>query len=194
MRTIRALLCVGAMAAFAASPRLEATTVKHFDLTGMTSSAERVFRGTVTEVRAGTVKVGGGELTTVIYRIRVKEAFKGEFATFKDVTYADVEMLGDIKARAGKEGVKHFSIFRDIPQLEQNKDYLLFLTAESRVALSSPVGLAQGCFEIDTSIPSEPTANGVNNAGLAADLGRGAVPYAEIASRVRSLISGQGVK
>jgi hypothetical protein len=194
MRTIKALLCVGVMCAFAASPRVEATTVKHFDLTGMTSSAARVFRGTVTDVRAGTVKVGGGELTTIIYRIRVTEPFKGEFATFKDVTYADVEMLGDIKARSGTANVKHFSIFRDIPQLELNKDYLLFLTAESSVALSSPVGLAQGCFEIDTSIPSEPTANGVNNAGLAADLNRGAVPYANIAARVRALISGQGVK
>jgi hypothetical protein len=194
MRLIRALLCAGLIAALATPPDVEATTVKHFDLTKMTSSAARVFRGTVTDVRAGTVKVGGGELATTIYRIRVSETFKGEFATFKDVTYADVEVVGDIKARSGAANVKHFSLFRDIPKLEVNKDYLLFLTAESSVALSSPVGLAQGCFEIDTSIPSEPTANGVNNAGLAADLSRGAVPYANIAARVRALISGQGVK
>jgi len=195
MRLISAILCAGLLAApFATIPRAEATTVKHFDLGTMTSSAARVFRGTVVDVRAGTVKVGGGELATTIYRIRVTETFKGDFATFKDVTYADVEMVGDIKARAEAGGVRHFSIFRDIPRLERDKSYLLFLTAESGVALSSPVGLAQGCFEIDTSIPSEPTANGVNNAGLAADLNRGAVPYADIAARVRALISGQGVK
>lgn len=195
MRLIRALLCAGLIAApFANTPRVEATTVKHFDLSQMTSSAARVFRGTVTDVRAGTVKVGGGELATTIYRIRITETFKGEFATFKDVTYADVEMVGDIKARSGPANVKHFSIFRDIPRLERDKDYLLFMTAESSVALSSPVGLAQGCFEIDTSIPSEPTANRVNNAGLAADMNRGAVPYADIAARVRALISGRGVK
>jgi hypothetical protein len=182
------------IAALATPPRVEATSVKHFDLAKMTSSAGRVFRGTVTDVRAGTVKVGGGELATTIYRIRVTETFKGEFATFKDVTYADVEMVGDIKARSGAANVKHFSIFRDIPRLERNKDYLLFLTTESSVALSSPVGLAQGAFEIDTSIPSEPTANGLNNAGLAADLDRGAVPYSAIATRVRALISGKGVK
>jgi hypothetical protein len=194
MRMIRALLCAGLIAALATTPRVEATTVKHFDLAKMTSSAARVFRGTVVDVRAGTVKVGGGELATTIYRIRVSETFKGDFATFKDVTYADVEMIGDIKARSGQANVRHFSIFRDIPRLERDKDYLLFLTAESSVALSSPVGLAQGAFEIDTSIPSEPTANGVNNAGLAADLSRGAVPYADIAARVRALITGQGVK
>ena len=195
MRLMRALLCAGLIAApFATPPRVEATTVKHFDLSKMTSSAARVFRGTVTDVRAGTVKVGGGELATTIYRIRVTEAFKGDFATFKDVTYADVEMVGGIKAKSGAANVKHLSMFRDIPRLEVNKDYLLFLTAESSVALSSPVGLAQGCFEIDTSIPTEPTANGLNNAGLAADLSRGAVPYADIAARVRALITGQGVK
>lgn len=195
MRFIRTILCAGLIAApFAITPRVEATTVKHFDLSQMTSSAARVFRGTVTDVRAGTVKVGGGELATTIYRIRVSETFKGEFATFKDVTYADVEMVGDIKARTGAANVKHFSIFRDVPRLERDKDYLLFLTAESSVALSSPVGLAQGCFEIDTSIPSEPTANRVNNAGLAADMNRGAVPYADIAARVRALVSGKGVK
>lgn len=194
MRLIRALLCAGLIAALASPSRVAATTVKHFDLPSMTSSAARVFRGTVTDVRGGTVKVGGGELATTIYRIRVTETFKGDFGTFKGVTYADVEMVGDIKGRSQAANVKHFSIFRDIPRLERNKDYLLFLTAESSVALSSPVGLAQGCFEIDTSIPSEPTANGVNNAGLAADLNRGAVPYADLAARVRALISGKGVK
>ena len=195
MKLIRALLCAGLIAApFATPTRVEATTVKHFDLSKMTSSAARVFRGTVTDVRAGTVKVGGGELATTIYRIRISETFKGEFATAKDVTYADVEMVGGIKARSGAAGVKHLSLFRDIPRLESGKDYLLFLTAESSVALSSPVGLAQGCFEIDTSIPSEPTANRVNNAGLAADMSRGAVPYADIAARVRALVSGKGVK
>ena len=195
MRLFRTLLCAGLIAApFATPTRVEATTVKHFDLSKMTSSAARVFRGTVTDVRAGTVKVGGGELATTIYRIRISETFKGEFATAKDVTYADVEMVGGIKARSGAAGVKHLSLFRDIPRLESGKDYLLFLTAESSVALSSPVGLAQGCFEIDTSIPSEPTANRVNNAGLAADMSRGAVPYADIAARVRALVSGKGVK
>jgi hypothetical protein len=30
----------------------------------------------------------------------VTESFKGEFATAKDVTYADVEMIGGIKAKS----------------------------------------------------------------------------------------------
>ena len=192
MRLISAAFCAGLIAvSFATLPRADATTVKHFDLPRMTTSAARVFRGTVTDVRPGTVNVGGGQLATTIYRIRVTEAFKGEFATFKGITYADVEMVGGMKAGSATNGARHFQVFRDMPRLVQGQDYLLFLTAESSIALSSPVGLAQGLFEIDTSIPSEPTANRLNNAGLTADLARGPLPYSDIAARVRTLIGAQ---
>jgi hypothetical protein len=195
MRLISVAFCAGLIAASLATvPRADATTVKHFDLTRMTSSAARVFRGTVTDVRPGMVKVGGGQLATTIYRIQVTESFKGEFATFKDITYADVEMIGSIKADSDRNGVRHFSAFRDMPRLVRGQEYLLFLTAESSIALSSPVGLAQGLFEIDTSIASEPTANLTNNAGLVAGRAAGPVPYADLAERLRTLISGKGEK
>ena len=192
MRLLSFAFCAGLIAASLATiPRADATTVKHFDLPKMTSSAARVFRGTVTDIRPGTVRVGGGELATTIYRIRVIETFKGEFATFKDVTYADVEMIGGIKANTESSGVRHFAAFRDMPRLERGRDYLLFFTAESSIALSSPVGLAQGLFEIDTTIPSEPTANRMNNAGLSADIAKGPLPYADLAARVRSIVAAQ---
>jgi hypothetical protein len=193
MRLTSLALCAGFIAAsLAGAPCADATTVKHFDLGGMTASAARVFRGTVTDVRAGTVSVGGGQLATTVYRIRVTEVFKGEFATVKDITYAEVEMVGSPKTEAERSGVRHFSVFRDMPRLERGRDYLLFLTAESSIALSSPVGLAQGCFDIDTSIPSQPTANRVNNAGLAADIGKGPLAYEALAARVRAIVATQG--
>src|SRR6185295_14821210 len=166
MRLISASFCAGLIAvSLACIPRADATTVKHVELPDLASSAARVFRGTVTDVRAGSVKVGGGELATTIYRIRVTESFKGQFSTVKNVTYADVEMIGSPKAEKEKNGLRHFAIFRDMPQMELHKEYLLFLTAQGKSSLTSPVGLAQGLFEIDTSIPSQPTANGLNNAG-----------------------------
>ena len=109
MRLAGAAILAGLMVA-SSFPAAVATTVKHVDLPRMASSAARVFRGTVTDVRAGTVRVGGGELATTIYRIRVTETFKGEFATFKDITYADVEMFGGVKAKAERNGVRHFSV------------------------------------------------------------------------------------
>jgi hypothetical protein len=192
MRLLNVAFCAGLIAAsLATTPGADATTVKHFDLGRMTASAARVFRGTVTDVRAGTVSVGGGQLATTIYRIQVTETFKGEFATVKDITYADVEMIGSAKADSQRSGVRHFSAFRDMPRLERGREYLLFLTAESSIALSSPVGLAQGLFEIDTSIPSQPTANRMNNAGLVADVAKGPLPYADLAARVRMIIAAQ---
>ena len=191
MRLLSSALCAGLLAAFAPQGA-QATTVKHLDLPHMASSAARVFRGTVTDVRPGVIKVGGGELATIVYRIRVTESFKGDFATFKDVMYADVEMFGGIKARSKRDGLQHFSAFGDMPVLERGREYLLFLTAESSIALSSPVGLAQGLFEIDTSLPSEPTANRMSNAGLAADIEKVPIPYSQLAERVRRIISGQG--
>jgi len=191
MRLITTAFCAGLAAVLLAGPRAEATTVKHFDLGHLTASASRVFRGTVTDVRPGTVKVGGGELATTIYRIRVTESFKGDFATFKNITYADVEMIGGIKAETDSNGVRHFAAFRDMPRLQRGREYLLFLTAESSIALSSPVGLAQGLFEIDTALPSEPTANRLNNAGLMADVTKGPLPYDQLAARVRAFVATQ---
>jgi len=192
MRLLSVALMAGLITALvASSPRANATTVKHFDLPRMTASAARVFRGTVTNVRAGSVTVGGGKLATTIYRIRVTETFKGDFATFKGITYADVEMIGNIKAEKDRNGVRHFSAFRDMPNLEEGGEYMLFLTAESSIALSSPVGLAQGCFDIDTSLPGEPTANRMNNLGLAADISKGSLPYADLANRVRAIVATQ---
>jgi hypothetical protein len=183
--------CVGVIAAsFAAMPRGSATTVKHFDLQQITASAARVFRGTVVDVRPGTVNVGGGQLATTVYRIRVTESFKGTFPTAKGIKYVEVTMIGSLKANVDRAGVRHFSIFRDMPRLERGRDFLLFLTAESNVALSSPVGLAQGCFDIDTSVPGEPTANRVGNAGLAAGV-KGPLPYADLAGRVRAIVAAQ---
>ena len=195
MRLISAAFCAGLLAVLvSAIPRADATTVKHLDLGHLASSANRVFRGTVTDVRPGLVKVGGGQLATTIYRIKVVESFKGDFATFKDITYADVEFIGSLKTESDKNGKRHFSVFRDMPRLERGRDYLLFLTAESSIALSSPVGLAQGLFDIDTSVPSEPTANRLSNRGLAADIQKGPLPYAQLAERVRAAVAAGGTK
>lgn len=187
----RATLFVVLLAAmFAAAPRARATSVKHFDLDRMTASAARVFRGTVTDIRPGTVRIGGADLATTTYRLRVVESFKGTFATVKGVAYAEITMIGSPKAEVARPGARHISLFRDVPRLERGRDYLLFLTAESRVALSSPVGLAQGCFDIDTASPTQATANRNGNVGLAAGI-KGPVPYDDLARRVRSIVAAQ---
>jgi hypothetical protein len=191
MNSRRAAVCAALAAAMlTAMPRGEATTVKHFDLDGMTASAARVFRGTVIDIRPGTVHVGGAQLATTTYRLRVVETFKGNFPTVKGITYAEVTMIGSIKAEVESNGVRRLSMFRDVPRLERGRDYLLFLTAESRVALSSPIGLGQGCFDIDTASRGQLTANRAGNRGLAPGL-KGPVPYDDLARRVRTIVAAQ---
>jgi hypothetical protein len=192
MNRQRGAVCAVLFAALcAATPLGHATTVKHFDLDRMTASAARVFRGTVTDVRPGTVFVGGANLPTTTYRFRVVETFKGAFPITKGgVTYAEVTMIGSIKGDSDSGGLRHLSIFRDVPRLERGRDYLLFLTAESRIALSSPVGLAQGCFDIDTMSPGQPTANRTGNLGLMAGV-KGPLPYRQLAARVRDVVAAQ---
>ncbi len=192
MKSRGAAVCAALAAVmWTAVPLGEATTVKHFDLDGMTASAARVFRGTVTDIRPGTVLVGGAQLATTTYRLRVVETFKGAFPTTKGkITYAEVTMIGSIKGDVDRGGARHVSIFRDVPRLERGRDYLLFLTAESRVALSSPVGLAQGCFDIDTSSPGQLTLNRAGNAGLIPGV-KGALPYDDLARRVRAIVAAQ---
>ena len=156
MRLFSVAFCAGLIAAsLATTPCADATTVKHFDLGGMTASAARVFRGTVIDVRAGTVNVGGGQLATTIYRIRVTETFKGKFPTVKDITYAEVEMIGSVKADATAE--------RRTPLLSSSATCLAW-SAGRIICSSSPPRVASRsrarsawrkvCFEIDTSIPS----------------------------------------
>ena len=192
MNSRRAAVCAASIAAvFTAMPVGHATTVKHFDLDRMTASAARVFRGTVTDIQPGTVFVGGAQLATTTYRFRVIEAFKGSFQTTKgNVSYAEITMIGTHKVDTDRGGARHFSAFRDVPRLERGRDYLLFITAESRVALSSPVGLAQGTFDIDTSTPAQLTSNRTGNAGLIAGV-KGPVPYDKLAARVRSIVASQ---
>jgi hypothetical protein len=192
MNLRRAAVCAGmAVAMFTATPLGRATSVKHFDLDQMTSSAARVFRGTVVGIAPGHVVVGGGQLATTTYRLRVVEVFKGTFSITKgNVTYAEVTMVGTHKVESDRGGARHFSHFRDVPRLDVGRDYLLFLTAESRVALSSPVGLAQGCFDIDTSTSAQMTANRAGNVGLAAGV-KGPVPYNDLATRVRAIVAAQ---
>ena len=88
-----------------ATEQLSASTVVRFmNLEQMCRSAGRIFRGTVVGVTEGTVQVGGGQLATVVYRIRVDEAFKGTFEQIKGERIATLQMVRPIQARHPRVG------------------------------------------------------------------------------------------
>jgi hypothetical protein len=176
---------------------LSATTVLQMNLEQMVDRAEKIFRGTVMDIREGTVQVGGGELPVVTYRIRVDESFKGTFQTVKGLQVAEIKMLGKLKVQAGSP-VRAGSILPELPRLQVGQDYLLLTTAPSSVGLSTTIGLGQGRFELQGKPGQEQALNGNRNLGLfygmestakSAAQPEGPVSYSALANLIRDIVS-----
>lgn len=179
----------------ASGSSLSATNVLQMNLQEMVSRADRIFRGTVLDVREGTVTAGGGELPVVTYRIRVDEALKGTFEEVKGVQIAEVRMLGKVKPGNSSE-VRTFGPLSDLPRLAVGQEYLLLVTPRSSVGLSTTVGLGQGLFSVQGKPGQETAVNTNQNLGLFRGMGgptrsalpaEGPIPYDNLAALIRNL-------
>lgn len=185
-----ALAALGLLLPAAAST----TTLVHLNLKDLAKRADRIFRGTVVAVDTGTVRAGGGELPTIVYRLRVDEAFKGQFEESKGRSFVEVRMVG-AKGTVDSEGARRLSVLRDVPELKMGRDYVLFTTRPSSVGLSTTVGLGQGAFTISGAGKQEQAVNGFANRGLSQGLdpsllpGAGPVPYARLAQAIRAVLN-----
>lgn len=177
---------------------LAATTVLQMNLEQMVDRADKIFRGTVMDIREGTIQVGGGELPVVTYRLRVDESFKGTFTEVKGIRVAEVKMLGKLKPQSTSP-VRSGSIIPELPRLQVGQDYLLLTTAPSAVGLSTTIGLGQGRFELQGKPGQEVAVNDNRNLGLFRDMDtgdaksaaqpEGPVPYATLATIIRDIVS-----
>ncbi|MGB7070608.1 MAG: hypothetical protein WBD22_14030 [Pyrinomonadaceae bacterium] len=156
-------------------------SLQRFSLSEMIDRSGRIFRGTVLDFEAGTVRAGGGELPTVTYRFSVDEAFKGEFSDKEGTKYTEITMLGNLKDAPNASGPKKLSALPKLPALEVGSDYLMLMTPQSDIGLSAPVGLGQGAFVVYLQDKQEMARNEFNNAGLF----DGAVKYSELAAQIR---------
>ena len=181
----------------ASAPAADATTVTQMNLADLAGRAGRIFRGTVVAVDEGTVAAGGGEVPTVIYRLRVTDALKGAYVTEGARRFAEVRMVGRVKHDDTVGKPRRVSPLGALPALEMGREYLLFTTTPSRVGLSTTVGLGQGAFRILGEGEEAAAVNAFANAGLfdrmadprASRLsGAGPVPYADLASSIRALV------
>lgn len=164
-----------------AVPSAYATMVLKMDLANLVDRADKVFRGTVVDVTEGTVQLGGGELPTVTYRVKVDEAFKGEYLAKGDESYAEITMIAPIK-RAPDGDIVAFSKLPALPQLQKGQDYLLMANAPNHLGLSTTIGLGQGAFKVFFVEKTEMAANELNNLGLY----DGPVAYADLADDIRA--------
>jgi hypothetical protein len=182
----------------------QASTVMQLNLGEMVQRADRIYRGTVLTVRTGTVEAGGGQLPIAIYRLRVDEAFRGEFPEVKGLRIAEIRTLGKLApARSG--ALRSAVVLPQMPTLETGGTYLVLTTRPSAIGLSTTVGLGQGCFRIVQVGKEEQAINEANNSGLlrdmpapaaraaartaAASADTGAIAYADLAGRIRGLMA-----
>ncbi len=179
------LTVLAVLALLAAAPALDAAMVKKLSFGELANHAEHIFRGTVIDVEQSSITLGGGELPVTIYRLKVDEAFKGDFGSGKDAAVMEVRMLGSIKDQPVTVGpYQRVSTLPDVPRLVRGHDYVLFTTAPSAIGLSTTVGLGQGSFRVFSQDHQEMVANELDNAGIFA----GPVTYAALADAIHGAV------
>lgn len=170
-----------------------ATTLLHMNLKDLADRSDRVFRGTVVSVKAGSVEAGGRQLPIVIYRLRVDEAFKGSFPDGKHAGLVEIRMIG-LSKPSTQGTVRRFGVLDDVPRLQAGETYVLFTTRPGSAGLSTTVGLGQGAFRLIGGGKQEEAVNAFDNVGLDRGLrslalpSRGPTSYAQFASAIRSVI------
>lgn len=169
-----------------ASMTASAALVMQMGLSDLVGNADKVYRGTVLTKEPGTVFAGGGELSTVVYTIRVDDALKGDFGSGKDAAVIELTMLGNLKADISSGNAKRLTVLDMNPDLNVGNDYVLFTTAKSSAGLSTTVGLDQGLFRIfNNADGGDMTANGLGNQGIF----DGPVSYEELKTAIFAVIN-----
>jgi len=151
------------------------------NLGDMAKQADRILAGRILSVREASVLGGGGSIPVMEYTMSVSHVLKGQ---------ADSQIvIRHFRVSGGTFLLGNGSMGRiELPIYRTNEDLILFLTADSSLGLSSPVGLIQGVFQIKKDKQGLPAsvANALNNAGLLKGI------KSNQTHRLRSMPSGQG--
>jgi len=191
IRRLPAMVALLLAAAVASS--VPATTMLQLNLEDLVVRAERIYRGTVVKIEPGSKQIGGGEIPTLTYTIRVDEAFKGSFEVRKGRQMEILTTLGkQPPVTVGKS--RRLVSLLGMPQMEVGGTYLLFATARSAVGLSAPVGLGQGCFRVHPKNGGETAENEFANTGLFRGMevagleAEAPIPYDRLAAEIQTAL------
>jgi hypothetical protein len=139
---------------------VEGTSIVKMNLSEMVNRSGRIIVGTCIAIEEKTVQSqNGGEISYTNYTFSVAKSIKGDAG-------ATMEVRQFLYPSANSSGRVHTKIV-GMPTYELNHEYLLILTAESKLGLSAPVGLPQGYFKVSNAkTGGKEVVNGMNNAGL----------------------------
>jgi len=128
----------------------------------ITKQSGRIVEVVVLSAAEGSVVGPGGKRVPVMeYTLSVSASLKGK--TDATIVVRHIRFPGLSIAAGGGSGVPS-----GFPTYKVREHLVLFLTEESQIGLSSPVGLMQGVFHIQDNEDGKPVyvVNGINNAGL----------------------------
>ncbi len=132
--------------------QLGATTVQTVNLFEMVRLADRVFWGKCLKMKTKLDGATGFLVTAYTFEVRegIKGVNAGETVVFRQIS----------------QGPKGFGI-PGLPQYHKGQEALLFLHADSRIGLTSPVGLSQGVFQVEKVQDYLAVSNSLGNRNLA---------------------------
>lgn len=151
-----------------------ATHVKPVNLQDMVASADRIFLGACIKAEETTLPSG---LTATEYTFQVRRGLKG-------VNSGDTVTFRQLHA-SGRQSLS----IPGLPRFRHGQDTLVFLHGDSKLGLTSPVGLSQGVFQVQQSNEGLVVVNGMGNSNLDYELPEINVRSAGLAGRERQLLS-----
>lgn len=142
-----------------------ATVLMHRNLTGLTELSQRAFVGRCLSVQEH-FEPGGEMPPHTEYTFEILETLKGEVEGTLTIRQYGLRGPGQVS-----ETVAFVGNIPEMPVYEEDETYVLFLIGDSRLGLTSPVGLYQGAFEVTRDANGRATVrNGINNLGLFNDV------------------------
>lgn len=136
-------------------------TVLQLNLEQLTALSEKVFIGRCASVIQE--KDSSGRPVQVI-TYDVEEMLKGEPAA--RVTFRQLGLADEGSDLQGLGGVTTVGVFRELPRYTAGEEAVVFLSEESRLGLTAPVGLMQGKFDVKAADGIKTVINGAGNRGL----------------------------
>ncbi|MEE8349481.1 MAG: hypothetical protein V3R94_07915 [Acidobacteriota bacterium] len=175
MNGMRFFRLLASMALLVATVWATGTSIRLVNLPDMVRLADRVFLGVCLSVEAKPGASVSSSMVEYVFAVRqgIKGVNTGERVVFRQVG-------------SGQVGVKGIA---GLPTYGKGEEVLLFLHADSRLGLTSPVGLAQGVFRLeDMGDGKRGVLNGLHNRNLTYRMGPNSVPGGGISNEeLRSL-------
>ncbi len=139
-----------------------ATSLKVMNLEDLVGHSQRIFSAVCQSVSSGFDE---NNLPYTLYSFLVTDSIHG----VANQQVVVVKQFGLAEPIQLDNGLTQLTRIEGMPRYLPDQEYLLFLTQESRLGFSSPIGLLQGAFRVQGQGTSRTVVNGMGNANLLID-------------------------